>query len=784
MADAEIPKKNGITIDQMHSTWIVAGKTWQHKNALRQLGGSWNSAGKDWEYDSDPTAKITAYLRDPESLADMVKRSKVDWRSIWETPEDQEYKSTQASINKTKNPVTIGLVEKHFGGWESGSINADLGGGMHDNTIQYMQSQGVENVVYDPFNRTDDYNKASVERLKGGKATTATINNTLNVIKEADVRNQLLREAQDSLKPGGTLYIQIYEGDQTGAGRNTKGDIWQENRKTADYLAEIQKVFPDAEIKRGLITAKNTIVATKSGESAVEGDSVVVGLSAAIKEKAYHQKKGMDIWRVRLQGPRTDRETFVELKTAAKKHGGYYSSYKGNGAKPGFVFDEEAQAQAFLGDFQQIMSPGGRSSFSTPKNPGQVAGISTSAVEKAIAPVRLAWQSGPTVEVIANKTDLPKHLREEAGDRLIDGVYDPTTKTAYLVADAIPSARQARVILAHEAVGHHSMEEMLGDEFAEIQQKVQLLKQAKDKRVSEIAAEVRERYGELDPADESAEIIAVMAEKGIRNGLMKRVYAAIRRFLRRFSTQIFTTTELEGMIAKAGSRLGMPGSSDIGKGKKPVFSHPGDSDVSVPARTTRWMGFDSLRLIANYPSLQSRHPEHYSNPAQVKKDVEFVLRKPNDWYPHADGRITIFRQSREGIPSLRIDFRHESDGAYRIVSVYPMGKRSIAKKMGEKKKALSQAGSPDSRISGGRLLPGQLTIADYVTELGDESSQPSSPSRDDLKASDSNIDQNSESSKPRLSRPRPRASEELQRKLPVKTHHFPPTSWASLSFWP
>lgn len=287
----------------------------------------------------------------------------------------------------------------------------------------------------------------------------------------------------------------------------------------------------------------------------------------------------------------------------------------------------------------------------------------------------------------------------------------------------------------------------------------------------------------MGPADESAEIIAVMAEKGIRNGLMKSVYAAIRQFLRRMGfTQMFTTTELEGMIAKAGSRLGRPaersGPTDVGR--KSVFSHPGDSDVLVPARTTRWMGFDSLRLTANYPSFQSRHPEHYSNPAQVKRDVEFVLRKPNDWYPHADGRITIFRQSREGIPSLRIDFRHESDGSYRIVSVYPMGKRSIAKKMGEKKKALSQAGSPDSRISGGRLLPGQLTIADYVAELGDESSQPSSPSRDDLKASDSNIDQNSESSKPRLSRPR--ASEELQRKFPVKTHHFPPTSWALLSF--
>ncbi|MBA1446265.1 MAG: hypothetical protein M3H12_17680 [Chromatiales bacterium] len=256
------------------------------------------------------------------------------------------------------------------------------------------------------------------------------------------------------------------------------------------------------------------------------------------------------------------------------------------------IRDRIAEARRQTGvDKDQADDRGGKApplkSFKkSPKNPGQVAGISVSAVEKAIAPVRLAWQSAPTIKVVASKSKLPEHLQEETGDRLIDGVYDPTTKTAYLVADAIPSARQARVILAHEAVGHHSMEEMLGDDFAEIQQKVQLLKQAKDKRVSEIAAEVRERYGELEPADESAEIIAVMAEKGIRNGLMKRVYAAIRRFLRRLGlTQMFTTTELEGMIAKAGSRLGKPveRSSRSDVGRKAVFSEKETAKADLDA---------------------------------------------------------------------------------------------------------------------------------------------------------------------------------------------------------
>ncbi len=71
---------------------------------------------------------------------------------------------------------------------------------------------------------------------------------------------------------------------------------------------------------------------------------------------SYHAKKGIDIWVVKLGGARLPRETYLELKASAQDRGGYYSTYKGNGAIPGFVFEEEGAAQAFLQDYATVVS--------------------------------------------------------------------------------------------------------------------------------------------------------------------------------------------------------------------------------------------------------------------------------------------------------------------------------------------------------------------------------------------------------------------------------------------
>ncbi|XVJ69965.1 MAG: PLxRFG domain-containing protein [Rhizobacter sp.] len=60
-----------------------------------------------------------------------------------------------------------------------------------------------------------------------------------------------------------------------------------------------------------------------------------------------HTKKGTDLFVVRL-AERVSREDYETLNAGAKRIGGYYSSFRGSGAVPGFQFTTREQAQAFV----------------------------------------------------------------------------------------------------------------------------------------------------------------------------------------------------------------------------------------------------------------------------------------------------------------------------------------------------------------------------------------------------------------------------------------------------
>ncbi len=59
-----------------------------------------------------------------------------------------------------------------------------------------------------------------------------------------------------------------------------------------------------------------------------------------------HTKKGTPLFVVQL-GERVSKEDYQNLNNSAKKLGGYYSSFRGAGAVPGFTFTERSQAEAF-----------------------------------------------------------------------------------------------------------------------------------------------------------------------------------------------------------------------------------------------------------------------------------------------------------------------------------------------------------------------------------------------------------------------------------------------------
>lgn len=166
---------------------------------------------------------------------------------------DQEYDSAATSINSNKLPAIYKLV--HF---EPGKVYLDFGGGKFDNGVYYVRDLGATLLVYDPYNRSDEHNKEVLRVIKeNGGADAALNSNVLNVIKEPEARLGVLKNIKKLTKPGGDVYITIYEGTGKGNEGPTKAG-YQLNRKTADYLEEVQSVFPDAKRKGKLIHATNS----------------------------------------------------------------------------------------------------------------------------------------------------------------------------------------------------------------------------------------------------------------------------------------------------------------------------------------------------------------------------------------------------------------------------------------------------------------------------------------------------------------------------------------------
>ena len=208
---------------------------------------------------SDDQGEVLAkYLEDDVSEQELSKYIRSRMPKIHEALEDdpevadQEISSAETSINSSKIPTLFHLVD-----FKDGSLNLDYGGGKFDNVADYLESEyGATNLVYDPYNRSSEHNKAVLDQVrKNGGADTVTCSNVLNVIKEPSARLAVIRNCKNYLKNGGTAYFTVYVGDSSGVGKITsKG--YQLNQKTPWYVDEISQVFSNVSRKGQLIIAK------------------------------------------------------------------------------------------------------------------------------------------------------------------------------------------------------------------------------------------------------------------------------------------------------------------------------------------------------------------------------------------------------------------------------------------------------------------------------------------------------------------------------------------------
>lgn len=205
-----------------------------------------------------------------------------DIRYALDMSKRQDKTSAATSINSAKLPVLYGKVD-----FKTGTVNLDIGGGRFDNVTDYLATRGVKNYIYDPYNRSAEHNAAVAKVTQEGQSDTVTISNVLNVIDSLDGRRQVLENAVDAVKPNGTVYITVYEGDGSGNARNTGKDQFQLNRKTADYVSEVQEYFDDVTVKNKVIIAKSPKKAVSDIRYALNTKTASDGRTLTTKQRQF-----------------------------------------------------------------------------------------------------------------------------------------------------------------------------------------------------------------------------------------------------------------------------------------------------------------------------------------------------------------------------------------------------------------------------------------------------------------------------------------------------------------
>ncbi|GEK46566.1 hypothetical protein HPA02_08490 [Bisbaumannia pacifica] len=283
----------------------------------------------------------------------------------------------------------------------------------------------------------------------------------------------------------------------------------------------------------------------EQAESALDS---VTGQEAGFETaETTHAKKGIELFVAKMTN-RVDREAFNALRDLAKQHGGYWSSYKRQGAIPGFQFESADTRQTFLDDAAEALAEQ-RYSMSPQADRPEAA----PAAAEVRAELEALRRDLGDFEVVETYADLPPMslLRMAISDVSpldVRGFYEGNR--LYIIAANNDSVEEAVRTAIHEAVGHKGIRGVLGEELVPVMR--QLYRRLPHSRIGrEARDEVLRDYPFLDrndPEDQvtiAEEMVAHLIEKGHRPAAWQRAVAKIKELLRKLFPGIpWTTTDV------------------------------------------------------------------------------------------------------------------------------------------------------------------------------------------------------------------------------------------------
>jgi hypothetical protein len=289
---------------------------------------------------------------------------------------------------------------------------------------------------------------------------------------------------------------------------------------------------------------------------------------------------------------------------------------------------------------QQGLLRRGDGTFVSPATVKQVHGIVDAATAK--------WKSGPPVHVVGTYRELPQD--QPPGTR---GLYykGHVWIAAHEHADAADVAGAVARTLAHEAVAHYGLREMLGrDRWTQLMRQIDLAAASGNKPIREIRDLVRATYRNKDgsyafdkrPALEADEIAARAIERAIDDngnfrpgfGFLKAAWSHVAEFLRSVGINVkFSDAELQGMLVRSMAGL-EAGHRTEGGGELAVAAARDDPAMQSRALREEGLpeGIPHIASARNTHALKA-HPDYASAKAG---DAEAAARLVRELVPETD----------------------------------------------------------------------------------------------------------------------------------------------------
>jgi len=183
-------------------------------------------------------------------------------------------------------------------------------------------------------------------------------------------------------------------------------------------------------------------------------------------------------------------------------------------------------------------------------------GSSVEDVKRLAERITADWVIKPPIKVVANESGLPDRIREQAErdekTGLIPGLYDPNTKTVYLVADNLQDANDVALTIAHEIAGHFGLQEILGGNYSKTMAELY----TGNKTVRKLADAKLSKEPNLDRNTAVEEVLADMAETGAEptpdtRSALRKIFDAIKAWFSSKDIKNISDNDVRRIVADA-----------------------------------------------------------------------------------------------------------------------------------------------------------------------------------------------------------------------------------------